>query len=63
MTKIKSNILGFIASVLSKIFSKPLKADRKSMERMEFKSSTQRIGFVFAEKVRDIFRHRWLRRR
>ena len=34
----------------------------KDFERMEFKSSTQRMGVRFVEAMRDIFRLRWLRR-
>lgn len=35
----------------------------RAIEKMEFSSSTQRMGLRFTEKLRDSFRKRWLRLR
>jgi len=61
-TKINS-FLGLLASVLLSIFgkstAKPTAADLK---RAEFKTSTQRLGIRFTERIRDVFRFKWLRK-
>jgi len=38
---------------------KPTPAD---YERIEFKTSTQRLGVRFTEKIRDVYRFKWIRR-
>jgi len=38
---------------------KPTPAD---YERIEFKTSTQRLGVRFTERIRDVFRFRWIRK-
>jgi hypothetical protein len=36
-------------------------ADSQRMRQLEYPASTQRMGLRFTEKIRDTFRHRWLR--
>lgn len=59
-----NSLLALFASLLLSIFGKsaarPTAAD---LQRAEFKTSTQRLGIRFTERIRDIFRHRWLRKR
>ena len=56
----KGRIVGFVLSVLT--FRK-LKVTKDDLERMEFKTSTKRMGISFNEKIRNAFRKRWLRKR
>jgi hypothetical protein len=60
-TKINS-FLGFLAagllSLCGKSSSKPVTDDLK---RADFKTSTQHLGIRFSEKIRDVFRFRWLK--
>jgi|GEM_PF-955261 len=37
------------------------KPGEKQLRRMEFSTSTQRMGLRFTEKLRDYWRRRWLR--
>lgn len=56
--------LGFFAGGLLSIFGKkPVKSGVDDLKRLEFKSSAQQMGVRFTEKVRDIFRFRWIKRR
>ncbi|MBW8039633.1 MAG: hypothetical protein FVQ85_06495 [Planctomycetes bacterium] len=59
-----NSLLALFASLLLSIFGKsppgPTTAD---LQRAEFKTSTQRLGIRFTEKIRDVFRLRWLRKR
>jgi hypothetical protein len=32
------------------------------LQRAEFKTSTQRLGLRFTERIREIFRHRWIKK-
>jgi len=61
-TKINS-FIGFLAGGLLSIFGgnrgKPTADD---FGRMEFKTSTQKLGVRFTELIRQVFRFRWLKR-
>jgi len=37
------------------------KPEPQRVERMEFNTSTQKMGLRFTEKLRDAFRRRWLK--
>jgi hypothetical protein len=52
-------LAGVIMSFVGKSAGKPTVEDFK---RAEFKTSTQRLGIRFSEKIRDVFRFRWLRK-
>jgi len=39
-----------------------LKPKNKDLKKMEFSSSTQKIGAAFNEKIRDSFRKRWVKK-
>jgi len=60
-TKINS-FLGLLAAGLLSIFGKsPPKSGVDDLKRADFKTSTQRLGIRFSEKIRDVFRFRWLK--
>ncbi len=50
---------GRILSVFGRTQTKPTAED---LRRMEFKASTQHLGVRFTERVRDVFRFRWIRK-
>ncbi|MCH7558321.1 MAG: hypothetical protein IIB56_12820 [Planctomycetes bacterium] len=61
-TKINS-FLGLLAAGLLTVFGRsPAKPTTKDLKRMEFKSSTQRLGIRFSERIRDVFRFRWIKK-
>jgi len=61
-TKINS-FLGLLAAGLLSVFGRSLaKPTTSDLNRMEFKTSTQRLGIRFSERIRDVFRFRWLRK-
>jgi hypothetical protein len=61
-TKVNSflaSVAGMLLSIFGKSPAKPTPAD---LQNAEFKTSTQRLGIRFTEKIRDVFRFRWLRK-
>jgi len=51
------------AALLLSVFDKAHAPVRtRDLKRLEFKSSTQLLGVRFTERIRQVFRHRWLRR-
>jgi len=40
----------------------PVKPTPEDLARAEFKTSTQRLGGRFTERIRDVFRFKWLRK-
>jgi hypothetical protein len=59
----KSSRLGFLAGLAAFFSGRGKKAARDDMQKLEFKASTQRMGVSFTDKIRDVFRHRWLKKR
>ena len=61
-TKIGS-VLGFLAGGILLLFGRSAgKPTVEDMKRAEFKTSTQRLGLRFTEKIREVFRFKWLRK-
>jgi len=59
-----SSFLGSLAGLFLLLFGKSsIKPTAEDWQRAEFKSSTQRLGIRFNERIRDIFRFRWLKKR
>lgn len=57
------SFLGFICGGILSLFGRRAsKATSEDLKRAEFKTSTQRLGMRFTERVRDVFRFRWLRK-
>jgi hypothetical protein len=46
--------------VISSLFKR--KAKTNDIRKMEFSASTQKIGVRFTDKIRDIFRHKWIKK-
>jgi len=58
----KNSFLGLLAGAILSILGKErVKPTTDDIERMEFKTSTQRMGVRFTEKIRNVFRFRWLK--
>jgi hypothetical protein len=51
-------LAGWVLSLFGKSSRKPVADDLK---RADFKTSTQHLGIRFSEKIRDVFRFRWLK--
>jgi hypothetical protein len=61
-TKINS-FLGFLAAGLLSLFGKPArKPVADDLKRADFKTSAQILGVRFSEKIRDVFRFKWIKR-
>ena len=56
-------LLGWLAGALLSVSGKAkAKPTARALSRAEFKTSTQRLGVRFTEKIRKVFRFRWLRK-
>ncbi|HUT30214.1 MAG TPA: hypothetical protein VMX13_10515 [Sedimentisphaerales bacterium] len=51
-------LAGWVLSVFGRSPAKPGKAD---LQRADFKTSTQRLGVRFTERIRRVFRFKWLK--
>ena len=59
----KHSIIGFIAAGLASVFgAKGAKPTTEDLKRNEFKTSTQQLGIRFTERIRDVFRFKWLKK-
>lgn len=54
----KNAFLGFMAGLFSKSPTKPTIDDLK---KADFKTAADDMGIRFTEKIRDVFRFRWIR--
>ena len=60
----KKSFVGLLAAGLLSIFGKKkIKHTQEDLKKAEFRTSTQRLGIRFNEKIRDVFRFRWIRKR
>ncbi len=59
----KSKILGSIGGRILLLFGRKPKTSDEEAIQSDFKTSTQRMGVSFNEKIRNVFRHRWIKRR
>jgi hypothetical protein len=51
------------AGLLSIFGRRKIKHTQDDLRKAEFQTSTQRLGIRFNEKIRDVFRFRWIRKR
>jgi hypothetical protein len=59
----KNAAISAIAALFLLIFSqKSRKNAQKLQKKHDFPTSTQRIGANFTERIRDVFRHTWLKK-
>jgi hypothetical protein len=57
-----NSFFGLLAGGLLSLFGRtPSKAGLDDLKRADFTTSTQRLGIRFSEKIRDVFRFRWLK--
>jgi hypothetical protein len=58
----RNSFFGLLAGGLLSLFGKaPAKARLDDFKRADFRTSTQRLGIRFSEKIRDVFRFKWLK--
>ncbi len=64
MVRAKTNsFLGLLAGRILSIFGKSrIKPTQEDFRQIEFKTSTQRIGVSFTEKIRQVFRFQWVKK-
>ncbi len=65
MTPARKNLgslLGLMAGVASALFSKSIKANADDIKQADLGTSTQRMGVRFTDKIRNVFRNRWLKK-
>jgi len=60
--KKNSSMLGMIAGVASTLFGKSPNKSIDDIKRADFKTSSQRVGVRFTDKIRNVFRNRWLKK-
>lgn len=59
----KKTFFGSIAGTILSLFGKsPTKPTVEDLEQAEFKTSTQRLGVRFTNKIRGVFRFKWLKK-
>jgi hypothetical protein len=54
--------LGFFAGTLMALFGRYANTSSKALKNIEFKNSTQKLGISFTDKIRDVFRNKWLKK-
>jgi hypothetical protein len=58
-----SSFFGMLAGALMSMFAKgPASPGVRDLQAADFKTSTQRLGVRFTDKIRNIFRFRWIKR-
>ncbi len=56
-------VLGFLAGLLAVVFgTRHAKPTTEDLKKVEFKTSTQRLGLRFTDHLRDVFRFKWLKK-
>jgi len=61
--RMRSAGLGFVAGLLAQLLiGRKSRVARDDLRRQDFRWSTQRIGVHFAERIRDRFRFRWIKK-
>jgi hypothetical protein len=58
----KKSLLGSIAGRILLLFGKKPKPTADDFQKLDFKTSTQRIGIRFNKRIRDVFRFRWIKK-
>ncbi|MHC4456871.1 MAG: hypothetical protein ACYS0I_07220 [Planctomycetota bacterium] len=59
----KRTLFGMLAAAVLSLFGKsPAKPNTDDLKQAEFKTSTQKMGIRFTEKIRNVFRFRWIRK-
>jgi hypothetical protein len=53
---------GFIAGIISALFGNRAKTTAKDLGKADFSTSMQRLGVRFTERIRDVFRFKWIKK-
>ena len=61
--KKSGSIIGSIAGAIMNLFGRKAKTTKHTLKKVDFPTSTQKIGLRFTEKIRDKFRNRWIKKR
>ncbi|KPK44534.1 MAG: hypothetical protein AMJ65_02735 [Phycisphaerae bacterium SG8_4] len=57
-----NSLFGLLAGGLLSLFGRrPGKPGLDDLKRADFTTSTQRLGIRFGERIRDVFRFKWLK--
>ena len=58
-----NSVLGFLAGLMATIFGTGrAKPTTKDLKDADFPTSTQRLGVRFTERIRDVFRFKWIKK-
>jgi hypothetical protein len=58
-----NTVLGFLAGLIAVVFgTKTAKPTADDLKRADFSTSTQRLGISFTDRIRDVFRFKWLKK-
>lgn len=57
----KNSFISFFAALIS-LFTRRPKPTVDDLNKADFKTSTQSLGVRFTDRVRDVFRFRWIRK-
>ena len=57
-----NSFFGFLAATVLSLFTKYKKITTDDLKKAEFKTSSQNTGVRFTERIRDVFRFRWIRK-
>ena len=58
----KKTFLGSIAGRILVCLGRKPKPKPKDVKKIDFETSTQKIGVSFTEKIRNVFRFRWIKK-
>jgi hypothetical protein len=58
----KNTVIGYVAGLLASAFGKRPKITAEDFKRMEFSTNTQRLGVRFTDRIRDVFRFKWIKK-
>ncbi|MGA2093537.1 MAG: hypothetical protein ABSH16_09045 [Sedimentisphaerales bacterium] len=54
---------GFLAGIISAVFgSRTAKPTAKDLKDVDFSTSTQRLGVRLTDRIRDVFRFKWIKK-
>ena len=61
--KSKTNsFLGFLGGIFLSLKTRSkTESNTEDLKQMEFRTSTQKLGLRFTERIRDVFRFKWIR--
>ena len=55
-----NSFIGSIAGVIVSLFAK--KPSKKNLKDIDYTSSTKKMGVTFTDKIRNTFRHKWIKK-